>query len=165
MKAHRFLFGLVLCSSLVAAQTLRCNLDAYKPVEGVRAEVKGETVTVSWIGEAGEQLMAEFALRDGQPVVQQLAARESGSPWTVLGKNLSPDFEVSTGKRRISTTQTGTMAKLKIDTPENEEARKWDTFWDAPLVVPGGNSVKGTPRNPNEIRRATVSYKSSSTGK
>jgi hypothetical protein len=162
MKASRLLFGMVLCSGLAAAQTLKCDLGGYKPVDGVRAEVKGEAVTLSWNGEAGEQLMAEFALRSGEPVVLQLAARNPGGPWTVLGKDLSPDFEVSTGKRRISTTQTGMMARLRTDTPENEDARKWDTFWDAPLVLPGGNSVKGTPRDPSEIRRAKVSYKSDS---
>ena len=114
MKARLLLFGVVLCSRLAAAQTLTCNLDAYKPVEGVRAEVKGGTVALSWNGEVGEQLMAEFALREGQPVVVQLAARSAGGPWTVLAKDLSPDFEVSTGKRRISTTQTGMMARVRV---------------------------------------------------
>ena len=104
--------------------------------------------------------MAEFALQGGQPVVRELAARKTGGPWAVLGRNLSPEFEVSTGKRRISTTQTGMMAKQKTDTPENEDARKWDTFWDAPLVLPGGNSVKGTPRDPNEIRQAKSQFSS-----
>ena len=162
MKSRHLLFAMVLFPCLATAQTLKCNLDGYKPVDGVKAEVKGGSVALSWNGEAGEQLMAEFALRDGQPVVLQLAARNTGGPWTVLGKDLSPDFEVSTGKRRISTTQTGMMAKQKTDTPENEDARKWDTFWDAPLVLPGGNSVKGTPRDPNEIHRAKVSFKSDS---
>ncbi len=160
MSFWRFAWGLVLLPGMVAAESLHCTMEGYKPVDGVKAEVKGGTVTIAWDGEAGQQLMAEFALRNGQPVVVQLAARKAGEQWAVLGKNLSPDFEVSVGKRRISTTQTGTMAKLKIDTPENEEARKWDTFWDAPLVLPGGNSVKGTPRDPNEISRAKVSYKS-----
>jgi hypothetical protein len=50
---------------------------------------------------------------------------------------LSPGFEVTIGKRLISATQTGMMEKLKIDTPEGEDQRKWDTFWDAPLVLPG----------------------------
>ena len=162
MRSFKLIVCLVMLSSAAGAQTLKCDMGNYKPVEGVRAEIKGGAVTMTWDGEAEEQLMAEFTVRDGQPIVQQLAARKAGGPWAVLGKDLSPDFEVSTGKRRISTTQTRMMARAKTDTPENEDARKWDTFWDAPLVVPGGNSVKGTPRDPNEIRRAKVSYKSDS---
>ncbi len=153
---------LLLSSGAAAGQTLNCSLAHYKPVEGLRAEVKGDHVSIAWDGEAGEQLMAEFALQAGQPRVRELAARKVGGEWAVLGKDLTPQFEVSTGKRRISTTQTGMMAKAKTDTPENEDARKWDTFWDAPLVVPGGNSVKGTPRDPNEIQHAKSEFKSDS---
>lgn len=160
MRYFKLVVCLAMLSGAAGAQILKCNLDNYKPIEGVRAEVKSGAVTITWDGEAEEQLMAEFTLRDGQPVVQQLAARKVGGQWAVLGADLSPDFEISTGKRRISTTQTGMMARAKTDTPENEDARKWDTFWDAPLVVPGGNSVKGTPRDPSEIQRAKVSYKS-----
>jgi hypothetical protein len=162
MKSRHLLFTMVVFPVFAVAQNLKCDLGGYKPVDGVKAEVKGGSVALSWNGENGEQLVAEFALRNGQPVVVQLAARKAGGAWTVLGKDLTPDFEVSTGKRRISTTQTGMMSKLKTDTPENEDARKWDTFWDAPLVLPGGNSVKGTPRDPSEIRRDKVSYKSDS---
>jgi hypothetical protein len=153
---------LLLSSGAAAGQTLKCNLAHYKPVEGLKAEVKGDNVSIAWDGQAGEQLMAEFALQGGQPVVRELAARKVGGEWAVLGKDLTPQFEVSTGKRRISTTQTGMMAKAKTDTPENEDARKWDTFWDAPLVLPGGNSVKGTPRDPSEIRHAKSEFKSDS---
>jgi hypothetical protein len=160
MNPCKVMLCLVLLTGVATAQALNCNLDHYKPLEGIRAEVKGDNVSLAWDGEAGEQLMAEFALQGGQPVVRELAARKVGGQWAVLGKNLSPEFEVSAGKRRISTTQTGMMAKQKSDTPENEDARKWDTFWDAPLVLPGGNSVKGTPRDPNEIHHAKSQFSS-----
>lgn len=152
--------SLSLFAGVAAAQSLKCNMDGYKAVPGVRAQMEGDAVELVWQGEQGQELRAKFALKDGQPVVEELAARASGGAWDVLGRNLTPDFEVTTGKRRISSTQVGMMKKLGIDTPEREEQRKWDTFWDAPLVVPGGNSVKGTPRDPSEIRRAKVSYHS-----
>jgi hypothetical protein len=160
MNLYLVTLGLLLSTGTASAQSLKCNLSQYKAVEGLKAELKGDTVSLTWDGEAGEQLMARFGLQAGQPVVRELAARKVGGQWSVIAGNLTPDFEVSTGKRRISTTQTGMMAKAKTDTPENEEARKWDTFWDAPLVVPGGNSVKGTPRNPDEIRHGKSQFKS-----
>jgi len=160
MKSYQLLLSLTLLSGIVSGQDVKCNLDGYKAIEGMNVEAKADATTITWQGEAGQQLMAQFAIRNGQPVVSQLGARTTGGQWTVLGKDLSPDFEVTTGKRRISTTQTSTMTKLGIDSPEREDERKWDTFWDAPLVLPGGNSVKGTPRDPNEIHRAKVSYKS-----
>jgi hypothetical protein len=41
----------------------------------VKAEVKGNAVIFNWQGEAGQQLSAQFSLHDGQPLVQELAAR------------------------------------------------------------------------------------------
>ncbi len=57
---------------------------------------------MSWQGQGAQELRASFGIRDGQPFVQELAARAASGRWTVLGKDLFPDFQVSTGKRRIS---------------------------------------------------------------
>ena len=81
MRYFKLVVCLAMLSGAAGAQILKCNLDNYKPIEGVRAEVKGGAVTITWDGEAEEQLMAEFTLRDGQPVVTTV-----GSPqgwWTV----------------------------------------------------------------------------------
>ena len=96
-----------------------------------------DSVEVSWPGEQGQQNRARFALRDGQPVVAELAARKPGGAWIELGKGLAPDFEVTTGRRRISTTELEILKKLHKDTPENENEYKWNVFWDAPLEIPG----------------------------
>ena len=70
------LVGMALLSSMAAAQTPVCNLQDYKSVDGIKAEANHNTVQLTWAGEAGQQLRAQFALRDGQPVIQQLAARK-----------------------------------------------------------------------------------------
>jgi hypothetical protein len=119
------------------------------------------TLEVAWQGEAGEQLQALFTIREGHPVVQQLAARSNGG-WLILPKDLTPDFQVTTGRRRISSTQRNLLKKLGIDTPAEEEVRKWNTFWDAPLVIPGSHDSTDLPRSADEIRRASVSYESQS---
>jgi hypothetical protein len=101
-------------------------------------------------------------VRDGQPVVAELAARKPGGTWIVLGKDLAPDFQVTTGRRRISTTELDILKKLHKDTPETENEYKWNVFWDAPLEIPGLDShLVGPGRTPDEVKRATVSYNSS----
>jgi hypothetical protein len=160
MHTGRFLLlGMTLLSTMSAAQGLECSFDSYKPVEGLHAGMKGGTLEIAWQGEAGQELKALFRIEDGHPVVKQLAVR-SGGTWHVLGSDLTPDFQVTTGRRRISATQRKLLKSFGNDTPAEEDIRKWNTFWDAPLAVPGGHDTTDLPRNADEIQRASASYKS-----
>ena len=73
LKLHLF----VLRASLCAAADLNCDLKDYKPIDGLTAELRGETLDVAWSGERGEQLRAGFVIRDGQPIVSDLEARKN----------------------------------------------------------------------------------------
>jgi hypothetical protein len=161
MNARRLLASMALLSAMAAAQEFRCSFDDYKPIEGLRVVMNRGILEMSWPGEEGQELQAQFSIRDGHPIVRQLAAR-SGGAWDVLGKDLSPDFQVTTGRRRISATQRNLLKRFGIDTPAEEDVRKWNTFWDAPLVIPGGHDTTDLPRQASEIQRAAVSYKSQS---
>jgi len=145
-----------------AAQALNCNMQGYKSVEGLRATASGGSVTLTWQGEGGQELRAQFGLRDGQPLVEELAARKAAGGWVVLGKELTPEFQVTTGRRRMSKTEDDILKRLHAETPENQERYKWNVFWDAPLAVPGTDAshLIGGPRSESEIARAIVSYKS-----
>src|SRR6185437_179302 len=163
--------SLTLLSGIAAGQSLKCNMDGYKPVVGVRTEMKGNAVALTWEGEKGQQLMAEFALKDGQPVVQELAARMAGGAWSVLGKDLSPDFEVTSGMRRSYPPEVSAEAKkLGINSPERAEGQpKWNAFWDDPLWTSGDPNEKehggeDAAIHPDQIRRAKVSYSSNACG-
>src|SRR6201986_4946318 len=70
-------------------------------------------------------------------------------------------FQVSTGKGGISQGQRTQLQALNLDTPEEESKRKWNTFWDAPLVIPGRGDTTDLPRTEAEITHASVSYNSS----
>src|SRR5260370_10467391 len=96
MKLRGIALSMVLSSGIMTAQTFNCDMSGYRPAEGLKAEVKGTAVVLTWQGEAGQQLQAQFSLRGGEPMVQQLAARSSSGPWIVLGKNLTPDCHVTT---------------------------------------------------------------------
>src|ERR1035437_8799274 len=164
MKSLAVVLGLGMLSVVGAAQSVNCNMQGYKAVDGLRAAASAGGVTVTWQGEAQQELRTQFALRDGQPVVAELAAKKAGGAWVVLGKDLAPEFQVTTGRRRMSKTEKDILVRLGKDTPENEERYKWNVFWDAPLEVPGLDSshLVGPARTEAEIKRATVSCKSRS---
>jgi hypothetical protein len=163
MKIFAAMLGMGLISLVGAvAQGVNCDMTGYKSVDGLKAEAARGGVTLTWQGEAQQELRAQFGLRDGQPVVEELAARKAGGAWVVLGKDLTPEFQVTSGRRRMSKTEKDILVRLGQDTPENEEIYKWNVFWDAPLAVPGldASHLVGPARTEAEIKRATVSYKS-----
>jgi hypothetical protein len=159
MRLWGVMLSVAVFAGVGSAQTLSCSMQDYKSTEGVKAVATNGGVELSWQGERGQELRARFTLRDGQPSIEELAARKAAGAWIVLGKNLKPEFDVTTGRRRISITELSILKKLGMDTPENEDEYKWNVFWDAPLVVPGKSHLSGAPRSADEIARATVSYK------
>ncbi len=78
MKLFAIVLGLGLSSAICAAQGVKCDMQGYKAVDGLRAVATASGVALTWTGEAQQELRAEFALRDGQPVVAELAARKAG---------------------------------------------------------------------------------------
>ncbi len=158
MRICLFVFGAAL---MAKGQDINCDLKDYKPISGLTAEVRGATLEVLWDGERGEQLKAGFAIRNGQPYVSDLEVRRSGGKWVLLGHDLTPEFEVTSGKRRLSEQQMAPLRALGIAlTPEVVEREKWFAFWDAPLMIPGQPKTNlDLPRLPEEVRHASASYK------
>ena len=150
----------VLMMSRAASQDFHCDMSGYKAQEGLKAQVHAGVLELAWQGERQEQLRAQLTIRGNQPVVQELAARRNGGKWIVLGQNLTPEFEITSGVRRLSEQQMAPLRDLKIEfTPEVVEREKWNAFWDSPLMVPGR---KGTnvdlPRKPEEIQKSWAKY-------
>ncbi len=162
MKLARLLSGAFLVAAAYA-QNLSCDLKDYRPLDGLKAEMRSGALELSWAGARGQELRAAFTIRSGQPVVSELAARKTGGAWIVLGRNLSPEYQVTTGVRRLSEQQMAPLRGLGIAlTPEVVEREKWFAFWDAPLMVPGAPKTNlDLPRKPEEIRRDWATYKAS----
>src|SRR5690349_10185643 len=163
MKIYSQLTAAVLCSAAAMAAGLNCDLTEYRPADGLAATVSSAGLQLVWQGDRGRQLRALFTIRDGQPVVAELAVRNATGPWAVLARDLTPEFEVTSGRRRISEQQLEPLRHLGFAlTPELLEAEKWKAFWDAPLEIPGAKGTNpGLPRKPEEIRRAKASYHAS----
>ena len=145
---------------LFAPAIYACDMAMYKPLFGLHANQKSGNVEFTWNGERGQELRANFGIANRQPTILELAARKSGGAWVVLGTNLTPEYEVTSGKRRLSEQQMKPLRDLGVAiTPEVIEKEKWNAFWDAPLMIPGR---KGTnldlPRKPEEIHKAWAKF-------
>ena len=125
-----------------AASPLNCNLTQYKASSGLTSALEGELLTISWNGQGTSQLRARFAIDRGTPTIRDLSVHRGSGEWAVLGQNLTPEYPVTTGRRRMSNDQANAFASLGIDvTPEVLEKHKWYAFWDAPLSIPGYRPV------------------------
>lgn len=160
MQLHKLIICLAVSTGIAAAQSQNCNMQNYKPVEGMKVEQTGNSLILAWQGEGDQQLKAQFTIRGGQPLIEELDARSANGQWAVLGKNLTPDFSVTTGRRRLAGLMRRMLQAQGKDTPAMENFQKWDSFWDAPLVIPGQYDSTNLPRAPSEIKRAAVSYNS-----
>jgi len=160
MKLHKLLMLVFLPSTVALCQGVNCDLQEYHAQDGLKAEVVAGELQVNWEGERGQQLRAVFAVKDRQPLVRELAILRGTGDWKVLARNLSPEFDVVSGRRRVSEQQLDPLRALGVAiTPELIEKEKWNAFWDAPLDIPGTPGTnEDLPRHPEEIRRATAHY-------
>lgn len=126
---------------MAASQTagpLSCNVAQYKPASGLTAAVDGDQLTMSWAGQGNSQLRARFAIVGGTPTIRDLSVRRGGGDWASLGQNLTPEYQVATGIRRMSNDQANALSSLGIDvTQEVIDKNRWYAFWDAPFSIPG----------------------------
>jgi hypothetical protein len=109
-----------------------CDLTGYHAQPGLEAVTENNGLTVRWDGERGQELRARFAVVNATPTILELAVRRKGGAWQTLGRNLAPEFGVTTGVRRTG-----------HGLPEED---RWNVFWDAPL------------NHPDEVRRFRASY-------
>lgn len=146
--------------ALARSDSLPCDLSAYREQPGLKAQQAGDALQVIWAGARGQELRASFGVDKGVPLVRELAARKAGGRWEILGRSLIPEFEVTSGRRRISNQQLAPLRQLSRLDSEYLEQEKWKVFWDAPLQIPGSRSTNADmPRLAEEVRRARVSYR------
>ena len=125
------------------ADALSCNLSQYKAAQGLTAAVEQDALLVSWNGQNGADLRARFAIDSGTPIVRELAVKKGGGSWTALGKNLTPEYHVVSGIRRMADDQANPLRAAGIElTDDVINKHRWLAFWDAPLVMPGSQEMQ-----------------------
>jgi hypothetical protein len=159
------------------ADPLTCNLTAYKAMAGLTAVVNDNTLVVSWEGDNGAELRMGLGIDRGTPTIRELAIRKKGGQWATLATNVTPEFRVVSGLRRITNQQLIGLREAGVEiTQELIDEWKWNAFWDAPLSIPGDATAHGygpapaegilnqpgLPRKPEEIKRATATYRAQS---
>src|SRR5258706_719294 len=128
---------------VLLADSLNCNLSQYKASQGLTAAVEQNSLLVSWAGHNGADLRARYAIDGGQPVVRELAVRKAGGQWTTLGRNLTAEYHVVSGVRRMADDQANPLKAAGIElTEEVINKNRWYAFWDAPLVMPGSQEMQ-----------------------
>jgi hypothetical protein len=164
-----------------AADAVKCDLTQYRASPGLTASIEQDSLVVAWTGQAGAEVRARYAVDGGQPIIRDLSIRKSGGPWATLGQNLTPEYRVTSGIRRMSEQQAQPLRDAGVQlTPEVIEKNRWYVFWDAPLVMPDGPEMReaqarrppgsappaprnlGPARTPADIRRATASFSTTS---
>src|SRR5262245_17666243 len=160
------------------ADPMSCNLSGYKPTPGIAAAMEGNTLAITWDGDKTDEVRLRLAINGGTPTIQDLSVRKKGGTWATIAANLTPEFRVISGFRRLDQEAYPALKEAFGGevTQELLDKYKWGAFWDAPLRVPGdevahGNSTPpphgipgtnqpGLPRKPEEIKRAVASYQS-----
>src|SRR5262245_63654761 len=103
----------------VSADPLACNMTAYKPLPGLTAASANNALTVAWDGDRSQSLRMRFGLAGSTPTIQELAVRKGNGAWAVLATDITPDFRVVTGLRRMSNQQMAPLRGLGVElTPE-----------------------------------------------
>ena len=158
----------VFTGAAASAAPLTCDLGQYAAKDGLTASVESDVLSVAWAGDDGSRLRMRFVIQDGQPIVRELAIRRQGGAWATLGQDLTPEYHVTSGVRRLSYQQSRPLEATGVEIDQDViDKEKWYVFWDAPLLVPGvteGRNPRnwGLPRSPEEIRHMDASFATSS---
>src|SRR4051812_15114908 len=83
-----------------AAPPQTCDMTGYHPQPGLEACWQNGSLSVRWDGDKGQELLARFEVVNGIPTILELAVRKKGGAWATVGRDLVPEFTVTTGVRR-----------------------------------------------------------------
>src|SRR5262245_15550153 len=122
----------------VRSDGVKCDLSGFKASRGLAATMDQDVLAVIWSGQNGTELRSRFAIERGPPTIRDLAVRKAGSPWTIIGETLTPEYRVVSGVRRLPNDQGNALRSLGVKiTRDVIDQNRWQAFWDAPLRVPG----------------------------
>ena len=150
------------------------DLSGYQPQDGLTARVSNNILLVDWAGEGDDEFHLEMTVNNGAPVIRELSVRAQNGHWNKIMVDVTPEFRIVSGTRRVTQQQTEPLEKMGVPlTPEKLDEIKWDAFWDAPLYIseepPKSHTSSipaeeafanhpGMPRKASEVKRATAVF-------
>jgi len=130
-------------SPVLSADAVKCDMSQYKAASGLTAAVEQDVLVVSWAGQNGQELRARYAIAGGTPTIRDLSVRKASGQWAMVGENLTPEYHVVSGIRRMSVQQAQPLVGAGVElTPDVIAKNRWEAFWDAPLVLPDGPEMQ-----------------------
>jgi hypothetical protein len=146
-------------------------MSRYSTVDGLVAETASQSLRIRWNGEPGQQIQLQLTIRNGTPVIDELALRRDGGDWQRLLAGITPDYAVVSGIRRMSFDQVFPLRNLNKLDKSTVDHDRWETFSDNPLDLSDADhpdnppkegipvaGQPGLPRSPSEIQRASIVY-------
>ncbi|MPZ17326.1 MAG: hypothetical protein GEV06_05360 [Luteitalea sp.] len=140
--------ALAVAASTASAEPSMCGLTEYTAAPGLTASATADALVVTWDGDNGAELRLRFAIERGTPTIRELAIRPEGGQWRTLARDVTPEFRVVSGVRRVTAQQLrpDSLDALGVEvTPEILDA--WDdqdkrgTEW-VNLAARGGGLTK-----------------------
>ncbi len=124
------LSALVLFSLPTYGQNLNCDLEEYESAPGLTAAVNGDTLELTWDGDNNQELRLRLGIRGGTPTIDDLSIRrDGGAQWVSVAGDVTPEFHVVSGFRRITNQQLNPLRALGVElTSEIVDEKKWDAF-------------------------------------
>src|SRR5690349_24592744 len=110
-----------------ATTPVNCNLSGYQGSPGLNASSAADALTVTWDADRNQELRLRFVNDNGTPTIAELAARKKGGAWGTLASNVTPEFRVASGRRRIDSEAREGLEEngIKEITPEVFEKYQW----------------------------------------
>src|SRR5258707_5794872 len=132
----------------VAQSSSTCDLSGYAAAAGLVAVNDASGLTVTWDGAPRDEVRVRLAIAQGTPTIREIGIRRKGAAWAALARNVTPEYRLVSGVRRMSNQQIQPLRGLNVAiTPEIINQNKWDAFWDAPLDL-GEPGRGGNPPPP-----------------
>ena len=167
MLRRTVLFALAIASAVAAfemtsvsaadARSPSCDMSAFKSASGLSAGNAADGLRLLWDGEKDQQLRMRLGIDAGVPTIRDLAVKKKNGDWISVATNVTPDYRVVAGFRRMSSQQLEPLIGLKVPlTPEIINKYKWDAFWDAPLNLgpaPARGGGNPPPKDGSPISR------------
>lgn len=156
------------------AGDLHYDLTEYSEQPKIKAVVSGDFLDVTWEGREKTQLRLQLTIEQGAPVLKELAVRSDGHNWRTICNDVTPEYRVVSGVRRVTQQQTEPLVEMGIPLTDSLLNKiKWDAFWDAPLYITDEPPKKrqssipaaepfanhpGMPRKAEEVVRAKAEF-------
>lgn len=96
------------------AQAPACDLSGHHAVAGLAAMNGPDGLAVTWNGETDRELRLLLTIDRGAPTIRSLSIRRKGGPWATLAANVTPEFRLVSGFRRMSNQQLQPLRDLGV---------------------------------------------------